>query len=416
MGLAGREIAVIGAGIGGLAAAIALAARGAQVTVFEAAEALGEVGAGLQVAPNGLSVLAALGIDAAVERVANVPEAVELRDFREGRVVARMPLGATCVARYGRPYLHVHRADLLEALAAAARGAGVRLLLDARVAEIAGMPEGQELKVVPERGAPFPAEIVIAADGLRSPLRSAWFGGERPGFTGHVAWRALVETARLPAGLVSATACVTMGPGRHLVTYPLRRGELVNLVAVEERAEWVAEGWSIPDDPEKLRAGFAGWGGAVPALLAAVDRTYLWGLFDHPPLPAWTKGRLALLGDACHPMLPYLAQGATMALEDAWVLAAELDAAATLEEGLAAYHARRAPRTARVQRAAARSGQIFHLRSGSRAVAHLGLRVAGALAPDSLVARFDWLYGADVVAGAGLHPAPRPRPATATIG
>jgi salicylate hydroxylase len=397
MALAGHKIAVIGAGIGGLAAAAALAQRRAEVTLFEAAAALGEVGGGLQVAPNGVAVLEALGLRDAVERVASLPEAVELCDFRDGRTVTRLPLGPACVGRYGRPYWHVHRADLAFSLAEAAREAGVRLVLGARVVEVSGTAEGQDLRVVTDGGAAVPAEIVVAADGLRSAVRAAWFKGSPPRFTGHVAWRALIEAERLPAELVPAAARVTMGPGRHIVTYPLRGGRQVNVVAVEERAEWTAEGWSTRDDPEDLRRAFEGWGGGVPALLAAVDETYLWGLFDHAPLPVWTKGRIALLGDACHPMLPYLAQGATMALEDAWVLAAELDVAPTPEQGLMAYEARRAPRAARVQRATARNGRLYHLRPGPRALANLGLRAVGALAPGGLIGRFDWLYGADVV-------------------
>jgi salicylate hydroxylase len=304
MALAGHKLAVIGAGIGGLAAAAALAQRRAEVTLFEAAEALGEVGGGLQVAPNGVAVLEALGLRDAVERVASLPEAVELADWRDGRTVTRLPLGPACVGRHGRPYWHVHRADLAFSLAGAAREAGVRLVLGARVAEVSGTADGQDLRVVPEGGTAVPAEIVIAADGLRSAVRAAWLNGSPPRFTGHVAWRALIEAERLPAELVPAVARVTMGPGRHIVTYPLRGGRLVNVVAVEERAEWAAEGWSTRDDPGHRRRAFEGWGGGVPALLAAVEETYLWGLFDHAPLPAWAKGRIALLGDACHPMQP----------------------------------------------------------------------------------------------------------------
>ncbi len=211
-----------------------------------------------------------------------------------------------------------------------------------------------------------------------------------------MAWRSLVDPARLPGGAVSPTTRVTMGPGRHLVSYPLRGGRLVNLVAIEERRAWTAEGWMAADDPENLRRAFAGWGGEAGALVAAVEDCFLWGLFDHAPLARWTSGRLALLGDACHPMLPFLAQGATMALEDAWVLAAALDRAADPEQGLAAYAAARLPRATRVQRAAARSGRLYHLRPGLREAAHLGVGVVSALAPGLLAGRFDWLFGADV--------------------
>jgi salicylate hydroxylase len=230
MHLAGREIAVIGAGLGGLAAALALAARGARVTVCEQAPALTETGAGIQVSPNGVAILEALGLRDAAEAVASRPEAIELRDWRAGRTVARLPLGQACVARYGRPYWHLHRADLLDLLATAAIDAGVTLRLGYRIDEVADTSAGIRLR--PEAGPDLHAEIAVAADGVRSPVRAAHLGGEPPRFTGHVAWRGLVEAARLPPGLFPRAACVTMGPGRHLVTYPLRGGTLLNFVAV----------------------------------------------------------------------------------------------------------------------------------------------------------------------------------------
>ena len=355
MSLEGRTIAVIGAGIGGLAAATALAQRRAHVQVFEQADALAEVGAGIQVAPNGVAVLEALGMRDAAEACASLPEAVELRDHRGGRLVARLPLGQQCVARYGRPYWQFHRADLLAVLAAAAAEAGVQIRLATSVAEVRPEAEGRALRSAdgtrhaggdrrrrrrPPLGHPQ-QPLRRAAAPLHRPRRLA-----RPRRRGPSARRAARPAAR-----------VTMAPGRHLVTYPLRGGRVVNFVAVEERAAWTAEGWSIPDDPAALRRAFAGWDGAAGELLAAVTACHLWGLFDHAPLPAWTAGRLALLGDACHPMLPFLAQGATMALEDAWVLAAELALAADPARGLSAYEATRLPRATRVQRAAARNGR-----------------------------------------------------------
>ena len=242
------------------------------------------------------------------------------------------------------------------------------------------------------------AEIAIAADGLRSEARAAHFAAAPPRFTGNVAWRGLVPAEAVPAELARPAARVTMAPGRHLVSYPLRGGEVVNFVAVEERAAWTGEGWMMPDDPENLRRAFAGWDGAAGALLAAVGACHLWGLFDHPPLARWCSGRLALLGDACHPMLPFLAQGATMALEDAWVLAAELALAEDPARGLTAYEGARLPRASRVQRAAARNGRLYHLRPGLRGPAQLGLGPASAVAPRLIAGRFDWLFGRDVTA------------------
>lgn len=395
MYLEGCEIAIVGAGIGGLSAAVALAQRRARVRVFERAGALGEVGAGLQIGPNAVAVLEALGLRSRAELLASVPEAIELRDHRSGRRVARLPLGAVAVGRYGRPYWQFHRADLLGVLEAGAREAGVEIVTGTDM--LAARPEAGGVRLDFAGGRSESAAVLVGADGVRSGLRAAHFRGGAPRFTGHVAWRGLVPAERLPAGLVPNAACVTMGPNRHLVTYPLRGGSLVNFVAVEAREAWQAEGWSQADDPARLRAAFAGWSGLPGAVLGAVEETFLWGLFDHPVLPAWTSGRIALLGDACHPMLPFLAQGAAMALEDAWVLAAELDVAPEPERGLMAYEARRKSRATRVQRASARNARIYHLDGPARGVAHGALRLGSSLAPEALLGRFDWLYGADVV-------------------
>jgi salicylate hydroxylase len=391
MHLEGRNVAVIGAGIGGLATALALGQRRARVTVFEQAPVLSEVGAGIQVAPNGVAVLEALGLRDAAEAVASAPSAVHLRDGLTNRSVARVPLGQAAAARYGRPYWQFHRADLLGVLASHLDEAGVELRLGTRMARLE--PGEEDVAVHFRDRTPRRFDIAIAADGVRSTTRAAHFSGEAPRFTRHVAWRGLVPG--WPDAPEETT--VYMGPGRHIVAYPLRGGRQVNVVAVEERTEWTVEGWTHPDLPEAVRKAFAGWSPEVVRLLAGLTDTFLWGLFDHPPLPAWTRGRIALLGDACHPMVPFLAQGATMALEDAWVLAAELDLAADPADGLAAYEDRRRARATRVQRAAARNGRLYHLRGPARMVARLGLAAASRAAPGALLGRFDWIYGADVV-------------------
>lgn len=395
MHLAGREIAVVGAGIGGLAAAMALAQRRARVHVYEQATVLGEVGAGLQIAPNGVAVLEALGLRDAAETRASLPQAVELVDHRSGgRPVASIPLGQQAVARYGRPYWHLHRADLLDVLLAGADEAGVTIHLRAEI--VALEDTGDTVRLYGADGGTASADVVIGADGVRSRVRQARFSPLPPRYTGHVAWRGTVPAERAPEELTRPAARVTMGAGRHLVTYPLRGGTLVNFVAVEEREDWAEEGWSREDDPDHLRRAFAGWEGPAGALLAAVDRCFLWGLHDHAPLARWTDGRVALLGDACHPMLPFLAQGATMALEDAFVLADCLDLAEDPKAGLGAYEDARLARATRVQRAAARSGRLYHLGPVPAAPAHAVLRAAGALAPGMLAARFDWIFGHDV--------------------
>jgi len=392
MALQNQEISIIGAGIGGLATAMALAQKGARVRVFEQADGLGEVGAGLQISANGVAVLEALGLRAAAAKLANTPEAIVLRDYR-GAEVVRLPMGASAEARYGRPYWQFHRADLLAVLAEGAVAAGVELVFGHRLAEVSQ----KEARVSARFGNDISVEAdgLIGADGVRSVVRGLALQGRPAEFTGQVAWRGLVPSDRLPKGLFENAAQVFMGKGRHFVAYPLRGGSLINFVAVEERAGWADEGWSLPDSPENLRAAFQGFAPPVQALLEQVDETFLWGLFNHPVLPNWSNGRIGLVGDACHPMLPFLAQGAVMGLEDAFVLAQTLDAKG-IEKGFQSYEASRKPRATRVQKGAARNAWSYHLRNPLlRGAAH---KVLGMVSQKTLLGQFDYLYGHDVTA------------------
>ena len=390
MTLKDQEISIIGAGIAGLATATALAQKGARVRVFEQAAGLGEVGAGLQISPNGVAVLEGLGLRAAAAALANTPEAVVLRDYR-GAEVVRLPMGASAVARYGRPYWQFHRADLLAVLAQGARAAGVELVFDHRLAALS--QNGARVIADFESGAQVEADALIGADGVRAVVRGLALQGQPAAFTGQVAWRGLVAAERLPEGLFENAAQVFMGKGRHFVAYPLRGGSLINFVAVEERAGWAEEGWNIPDTPENLRHAFKGFAPPVQALLEQVEETFLWGLFNHPVLPRWSAGRIGLVGDACHPMLPFLAQGAGMGLEDAYMLAREMEANG-IEKGLQAYETTCKPRATRVQQGAARNAWSYHLRNPLfRGAAH---RLLGMVPQKALLGQFDYLYGHDV--------------------
>lgn len=379
---------VVGGGIGGLAAATALARRGVAVTLIEQASALREVGAGLQVSPNGLNVLRALGLKPnLIQKAAVRGQAVVLRDFKAGKQVARLDLNRLAE---DQEYYFLHRADLIDVLAGAAKRQNVTFEMNAQVASIR---PGTTPQVQMTDGSTRRAELVVAADGLHSVARPVLNGPDQAAFTGQVAWRALVpNVADHPD-----EAHVTMGPGRHLVSYPVRGGQFVNLVAVEERDTWAAEGWNHPDDPQNLRDAFAAFGGDAAGLLAQVDQVSLWGLHRHPVAAHWGRDGVALLGDAAHPTLPFLAQGANMALEDAWVLAEEVLRSGP--QGISAYQQRRHARATRVINAANSNAWRYHLRPGPlRMAAHLGLRVGSALFPGRMLGAYDWLYGFDVTA------------------
>jgi len=369
--LRGRRVVVAGGGLGGLAAALACARRGAEVEVLERAPEIAEVGAGIQVSPNGLRVLSALGLDAAMQGASVVAQAVEPMDAISGRPVTRFDL----TRLEGPPYRFFHRADLIGLLLEAARAAGVTVTLGAEVGEV--LPD---------------ADLVIGADGIHSRLRPRIGNVEVAEFMGAVAWRAVIERPG-----AEPVARVWMAPGRHAVTYPLTDGRF-NIVAVQERSQWAAEGWQHADDPGHLRAAFAGLSGRLTGLLGQVEQVALWGLFRHPVATTWHAGNLAILGDAAHPTLPFLAQGANLAFEDAWVLADCSDRMA-LPEALASYQRMRRPRVERAIAAANANKRNYHLRGPVRVAAHLALKTAGRLAPGAYLGRLDWLYGHDVTAG-----------------
>jgi salicylate hydroxylase len=391
MSLIGQSVTVIGAGVAGLAAARALALRGASVTVLEQADQVREVGAGLQISPNGAAVLRALGLEAALEAGATRAAAVQLLDGSTGEAVVRLDLARL---RPGQGYHFLHRADLIALLLAGATEAGVSLRLLSRTAgvDLAGPVPA----VMLEDGERLETPLLIGADGLHSRVRAALNGPEVPFFTGQVAWRALIpcEPGAAPV------AEVHMGPGRHLVSYPLRGGTMRNIVAIEERAKWAEESWTLRDDSMDLRLAFAGFSPRVRGWLDHVEDPWLWGLFRHKVAETWTHPKgVAILGDAAHPTLPFLAQGASMALEDAWVLADTLSTHDTLAAGLASYQARRKPRTSRIVAAANSNARAYHLSGLPRIVGHTGLRLLGRIAPATMLSRFDWLYGQDVTRG-----------------
>ena len=385
MSLIGQSITLLGAGIAGLACARALALRGAEVTVLEQAAAIREVGAGLQISPNGAAVLRALGLGEALDRAGTAATGVRLTDGPTAEPVLSMDLR-------GRDFRLLHRADLIALLLEGARGAGAELRLLQRIETVD--LTGARPRIITAQGAALTPDLLIGADGLHSPTRAALNGAAAAVFTGQVAWRAVLPEAE--AEDTAALAEVHMGPGRHLVSYPLRGGRQRNIVAVEERSRWAEESWTLRDDPMDLRLAFETFSPRVRGWLDRVEEVHLWGLFRHPVARHWHGGRAVILGDAAHPTLPFLAQGANMALEDAWVLADCLARHDTPEAAFAAYQQARAARCARIVAASTANARAYHLSSPLRDIAHLGLRIGGRIAPQAALRRFEWIYGMDV--------------------
>jgi len=383
--LTSKSIIIIGAGIGGLSAARIFAQRGADVTVLEQAEAITEVGAGLQISPNGFAVLDAMGLGERVARCSVQAEAVSLRDYRKGEVL-RMPVNTDAPGAYH----FLHRADLIELLAEGAREVGVKIrLLQRAVSVDPGTPATVHLA----NGARLSADLVIGADGLHSVVRPLLTPTPKPFFTGQVAWRAIVPNTTGQPNEVR----LFMGPHRHVVLYPLRGGHFLNVVAVQERKSWVEEGWSIKADADDLRRDFADFEPQVQAVLAQIEKVHQWGLFRHKVAQVWHRPGVAMLGDAAHPTLPFMAQGANMALEDAWVLGDSVGRSNDLDAALAKYQQRRYARVCRVIEAANGNAWKYHLAFAPlRFVAHLGLRLMGRMSAGRIQRQFDWLYTHDV--------------------
>ena len=388
---------IAGGGIGGITAALCLLEAGIDVELYERGAALGEIGAGIQISPNGVKVLDRLGLKPALDRVAFRPEALEMRVGMSGVRLFSIPMRDEAVRRYGAPYYHVHRADLMDVLSEALRARAPHAVhVTKDVAAFAQSDKHVELAFAD--GTRAEGDVLIGADGIHSRVRTQMLGPDPARFTGNVAWRLVVPATSLPKDLVPPTACVWVGPGRHAVTYYLRRGELVNFVGVVEREGWQKENWTERGDPAELAADYAGWSKPIASIVAQASECYRWALFDREPLATWHDGRVTLLGDACHPMLPFLGQGAVMAIEDAWVLSRKLKASSDIPHALGAYERARKPRTSRVQKGARAQMGLYHKRSLTGQLATYGpMWLAARMTPSVVHARQDWLYSHDVV-------------------
>lgn len=376
------HVAIVGGGIAGMAAACAFAGSGRMTEVFERAPVLREIGAGLQISPNGGAVLRGLGLADMARRRGLQAQAVQPMDALSGRIIGSFDLSG----RKGEPYCLFHRADLLDMLAERAEALGAKLHTGVEVTGVTDKGLSLHTKT-------HEADLLVGADGLHSRLRAALVPTSEPFFTGQTAWRAVITGDHPPVSRI------WMAPKRHVVTYPLPNGR-INIVAIRETRDWAAEGWAIPDDPAHLMAAFADCAPDLRQMLAKVQETHLWGLFRHPIPAQWHDATRVLIGDAAHPTLPFLGQGANLALEDAWVLAATT-AQKPRAQALAAYQQARHARVGKAIATANANARNYHLSGPPRAVAHLGLGAIARFAPAAFLRRLSWLYDHDVTAA---HP------------
>ncbi|WP_235973966.1 FAD-dependent monooxygenase [Parasphingopyxis marina] len=386
-------IGIVGGGIGGLTAALALLRRGFKVSVYEQAPVLQEVGAGLQISPNGVRVLASLGLMEELEKISFVPQGKEIRLWSTGDTWKLFDLGAESVERYGFPYITVHRNDLHQMLLKAVEALSPDAIhLGHRFTEVERNDGQATLAFDGKPTATF--DVVIGADGVHSKMRELLFGSGPVKFTGIVAWRGVIPMELLPEELARPVGVNWVGPGGHVIHYPIRNGELMNFTSVVERQDWQVESWSTPGTNQEYHDDYPGWNEEVHAYIAAIPQPFKWALIARPPMQRWVEGRVALLGDACHPSLPFLAQGAVMALEDGCILARAFDDCDTVEEALEVYQRMRVPRTTKAVQGAYANTKRFHnpaLADPAGAQAYVDEQWQ----PDRVVERYEWLFRYD---------------------
>jgi salicylate hydroxylase len=387
------KVIIAGAGIAGLVAALAMIARGMDVTIYEQASELKELGAGVQLSANGTRVLIGLGLGEAMEAIACTPVSKQIRLWNTGQSWNAFDLGKTSVARFGAPYWLVHRGDFHRVLVAAVQAAAPGCIMTAaRCVGFSQDADGVTLQL--EGGRTARGDVLIAGDGVHSVVRGGLYGATRAQFLGIAAWRGLVPVQRLPAHMQVMVGTNWVGPGGHIVTYPVHGGKLLNFVGAIERENWPVESWTEAGTHAECLADFVGWHEDIQTIIRCMDVPYKWALLGRDPLPNYARNRVALIGDAAHPTLPFMAQGANMAIEDGVVLARALEEFDDVTEALKRFDVARVERTTKIVQAATDNAKRFHNPAMADPVTAAAY-VDREWSPDKVSDRYDWVFEYD---------------------
>lgn len=389
-----EKILIVGAGIGGLTTALRCRQLGFDVEVFERAPGPEAIGAGLQISPNASRILQALDLEETLAPHVSTPQNAIFSHYRSGDPLLTIALGATIANRYGAPYWHIHRADLASCLTTAATQKNVRIHYGHNINQIVN--NDAQVSVKDNKNNEFEGSILVVSDGVHAHLRASISDQTSVQFTGQKAWRGCIPSAALPAP-PSPDVRAFLGPDKHFVTYPIRQGGLLNFIAITETNDWTEDGWRQAGDVKELRHCFAGWNVDVENILKRTESCQVWGLLERPMPAQWSHGRATLLGDACHAMLPFLAQGAAMAIEDAYVLGSMLAQYGAQPEALRQFQIARYARVKRVQRRAQRNAALYHAKTpASRLSQSVILTMIGKL-QSTAIDPLNWLYSYDPV-------------------
>ena len=394
------RIAIVGGGIGGFTAAVALHQRGIEIEVFEQSAKIAEIGAGVALTPNAIKAYRALGLEADLAAIGFEAEYQVVRNWNDGNVISRVPRKGAYTREFGAPYLTMHRADLVAVLRRSLPDHVFHL--GARCLEVESDDTCARARFAD--GRQIEADIVVGADGIHSVVRRSLFGADAPRFTGIVCWRGLVALDAMPPGNSYSDGTMYLGPRSHVIYYLVRGGELINFVAHVESDAWTGESWTQECERSEVMETYAAWHAPLLRLLASADRYYKWALYDRNPLDRWSKGRATLVGDSAHAMLPYIGQGACMAIEDGYILAAAVaQMPDELSGALAHYQRLRMPRARRAVLDARARGQEMHLTSPwAQLKRNVKMALHHRLGGDKTGIQLGWYYDYDVAAESRL--------------